>query len=174
MCCTHISLIWVHNMTHSYMFDSFVCATWRIHMCCTHRASSPFIYVTRLICMRNMTHSHGCTHIFKYICGEFTLERCGELEGYSTFSGNCHIWLEIFVKHMLHSREWRDLFTCVTWLIHMCTLTERNSLMFVTFFINVLQCGAECCRVLQCADVLVDMCDVMHAYVCTYQQHTAT
>ena len=94
--------------------DSFICATWSIHMCdmtCSYVGHTSFVRVTWLIhrcdafiCMCDVTHSHARDITHSYV------------------------WQDLFM-------EWRDsvigaicLFVCVTWLIHMRDMTHRRDM----------------------------------------------
>ena len=52
---------------------------------------------------------------------------------------------------MTHSYVRPDLFIYVTWLIHMCEVT--NAALVYSWVSSVLQCVAVCCSVLQCVAV---------------------
>ena len=113
-------LIHMCDMTHSYVWrDSVLCATWRIHMCdMTHSyvRHDPFLCVPWLIPMCAMTHSFAWRDSF--ICVIWRIHICDMTHSYVWHdSFTCVIWL-IHVWDMTHSCVWYDSFVCARWLIY--------------------------------------------------------
>ena len=87
---------YTRDMTHSYAWhDSSICAAW------------PFMCVTWLIHMCDVTHQSQCT------CPHRPL---GNDVSHDSFI--CVTWL-IHMCDMTHWCVWHDTFICMTWLIHM-------------------------------------------------------
>ena len=108
------------HMSHSYAWhDSFVCATWLIHMCgmtyspCDmtlfYVRHDAFICVTWLIHMCAITHS--CVWHFSFICVTWPIHKCG----------------------ITHSKVHHDTFTCKTWLFHTyIRMSHGTHILYVT------------------------------------------
>jgi len=92
------------DMTHSYLrHDTFICATWRIHMC-------------------DMTHSYLRHDTF--ICATWRIHMCDMTHSYLRHDAFiCATW-HVHMCDMTHSYVRHDAFICATWRIHMCDMTH--------------------------------------------------
>jgi len=112
--------------------DSFICVTWRIHMCdviYSHVWHDSFMCVTWLIHMCDVTYSYVWRDSF--ICITWLIHVCDVTHSYVWHDSlMCVTYLahmcdrRIHVCDMTHSYVWHDSFICVTWLIHMCDMTH--------------------------------------------------
>ena len=108
------------DVTHSYFQrNSFMCATWLIHMCDVTSYVTPdsFICATWLIHMCDATHSY--VHHNLLICASWLLHMCNVTRHESFICVTCLIHM----CDMTHSYVWHDSFICATWLIHICDMT---------------------------------------------------
>ena len=105
------------DMTHSYVrHDSFICATWLIHMCdMTHSyvRHDWFIWVTRLI------HIHVYTYSYSYAHRKLLIEGARE-ESVASQMWSAGCWLFICVTH---SYVWHDSFLRATCLVYISICT---------------------------------------------------
>jgi len=152
----------------SYLWhDSFICVTWRIHMCdMTHSYvwHDAFICVTWRIHTCDMTHSYVWHDAF--ICVTWRIHMCD-------MTHSCVWWKnvqgDILVCDMTYSYVWHDSFICVTWLIHMCDMTHshRNNLiglLCASRFIGNSENSMDCWSRTEflCVTWLIRMCDMAH------------
>ena len=122
------------------------CASRLMHMCamaraylCQHSSTKnrgqiiTNKYVPWLICMRAMNHACSCRHTFKkYVTNRVHIihERLCAMTVSYVWHGSC-IFVPLLIQKISdesranHPRTpmWDDSFTCVAWLIHMCTIT---------------------------------------------------
>jgi len=131
-------------------------------------------------CRGNETHSHMVHHT----CDVTHLHVWYESWIYDCICGIliCHCWGDRGLlntdcrgneihSHVTHSHVWRDSFTCVTWLIHMCDVTHsyvwRDSFTRVTWLIHT--CDVTHSHVWRDSFTrvtwLIHMCDVTHSHV---------
>jgi len=97
MCETWLIYRW--GVTHSCVRrDSFVCETWRVHVCVTWLIQPEYCQERSLMC--DMTHSHVWHDWFIYVWNE----NCK----YNTTHSH------------VHSHVWQDSCVCVTWFIRVC------------------------------------------------------
>jgi len=153
-------------MAHSYVrHDSFICATWRIHMCdMTHSyvRHGAFICATWLIHMCDMAHSYVRHDAFTsatpwFTCATWLIHMCEMTHSYVRHdSFICATW-RIHMCDMTHSPGRHNWFICATWLFHMCDMTHS----FDTIPVHVpIEHDA-----FVCATWLFHMCDTTYSYV---------
>ena len=139
--------IYMDDTTHLHMWhDSFIYVTWLIlvhDITCSHvwRVS---MCATWLTCVRHDSHVCDMTHM----CVWYDSHVCDMTQ-------MCVAWLNIC--DMTQSFMWRDSIICVTWLNHLCHMTQsyvrhdsvyvwHDSIIFVT--------------------LLNHLCDITQSFVC--------
>jgi len=159
-------------MSHWYVcHDSFICVSWLVHMCATtrHNKSSAMQLDELAFWKREKASSEWC---YSFIRVPWLIHTCDMTYSYVRHdSFICLTWLIRNVRGSRSERAekerkkernaWRDSFTRVPWLIHMCDMTHsaifkvmhprgkrRRACVYVRC--SVLQCVAVCCSVLQC------------------------
>ena len=146
-------------MTHSHVWhDSFICATWLIHMCDmthSHVWHDSFTCGTWLIHVCDMIHSR--VRHDSFICVTWLVHVCDMTRSRVRHdSFKCMTWL-IHMFDMIHSHVRHDSFICGTWLIHMCDMTQERwiyargtqQLLFSATHYNTLQHTTTYCNTLK-------------------------
>jgi len=141
-------LIHMWHMTHSHVtHDSFTCDTWLIHMCDDTHALA--------WCDSCCSHSPPASCMWHP----------------DVFVWMCMTWL-IHMCDMTHSYVWHDSFICVTWLIHMCDMTYsyvwHDSFTCETWLINICDITSSYVFVVKGfngCDTTIHVCDMTHLFV---------
>jgi len=120
----------------SYLWrDSFICVTWLIDTCHSHVWQGSRSFMGE--CKHSSTRRHRPLNLFIslkwpiYMCN---VTRC-----------ICVAGLALICRRVF---PWNDLFTRITWLVHMCDVTHsyvwRNSFIRVTWFIHMCDVSHSC------------------------------
>jgi len=123
-------------MTHSYVWhDSFIFATWLIHMCdMTHS----YVWHDSFICEIWLIHMCDMTHLYvwhdSFICVTWLIHTCDMTHSYVRHDSFIHVTWLIHTCDMTHSYVRHDSFIrermkdsvrySKTWLIHICGMAH--------------------------------------------------
>jgi hypothetical protein len=124
------------------MCNSMICQimAWLIHMCHVHMCdvTHDYVWVMSRTC-RNVTHTyvgliHMCSSLICQImaCTRDMTHSCVWRDSFTWVMTHPYVWIirvsNYGMTHPYVSRPyvWRDSFTCVTWLIHMCDVTHSH------------------------------------------------
>ena len=158
-------LIHIYDMTHLWV-------TWLSPSIAREFVGSPPALCGKMTHSCDVTHSH-IWHDSVWLCLATQLRRkppCSVVKRLCDIT-YAHVWRDVLVRGMTRSDGWRDSFTCVTWLIHMCDVTHsyvwRDSFISVTWLIHM----GDMTHSYVWHDVfigvtwLLDMCDMTHSYL---------
>jgi len=107
------------RVTHSYVqYDSFICATWRIHMCDTTPSYVQHGFMTCLL------HTGGTSLLYVWydsFIRETWLYFCHSYERHESFQVTCVTWIRrtcdmTYLTLLIHQQ---DAFICMTWIVHL-------------------------------------------------------
>jgi len=131
------------DITHTHVWhDSFTCVTWLFHVCSmTHACMLHNLYtcVTLLFHICDMTLSRVCVcmHVCDCVC-VCVKSVCAWHDEFKTSStlykfdiwvcdDHANVWHESYVCVACYFHMWRDSFTRVILLMHMCDLTHTHA-----------------------------------------------
>ena len=164
-------LIHMCDMTHSYVWhDSFICV---ICLITQRHITRVYVCITRVYVWHDshISHMSSVTYDMTHPCGRQAYMRVTYLIHLCSMP-HSRLWHDSFtyatslihIRDMTHLHAWHDsfmcvtwLFTCATWLIHMCDVT------CATWLIHM--CDVTCATWLihtcdvTCATWLIHMCD---------------
>jgi len=154
---TVIAIWYVPRNKWNLWQDSFMCATWLLHVCAmTHSCvwHDAFTRGTWLIRVCDMTHSNVRSDLFMY--AKWLMHICKMTHSHVRKDSFKYAKLIIHICEVTYSYTWSDSFMCTTHthsrmcdMTHSCVCLKMRVSPLLTEAVRI----AVCCRVLQCVAV---------------------